>query len=116
MSIDPQAPDGGRDQTGTTPMRYRPGPDPTQAGPDDGLRPSLFPDPLQWWLDRRRRKRQDPNPYAKGRPYRRPPLWQRLFSIIALLLIAVVFGLILTAAIVLVVAALALVLQSAIGS
>lgn len=77
--------------------------------------PSL-PDPLQWWLERRRRKRRDPNPAAKGEPYRRPPLWQRGFSIVALLSISVVFGLVLTAAIVVVVAALALALQSAIGT
>jgi hypothetical protein len=74
------------------------------------------PSPFTWWLDRRRRKRQDPNPLAKGEPYRRPPLWQRVFSLVALLAIAVVCGLILTAAIVLVVAAFALALQSAIGS
>jgi uncharacterized iron-regulated membrane protein len=72
--------------------------------------------PFYWWLERRRRRRRDPNPGAKGRPYRPPPLWQRVFSIIALGLIAIVFGLILTAVVVVLVAAVALVLQSAIGS
>jgi hypothetical protein len=72
--------------------------------------------PFHWWLERRRRRRRDPNPAAKGLPYRPPPLWQRVFSIIALGLISIVFGLILAAVVVVLVAAVALVVQSAIGS
>lgn len=85
------------------------------TGPVEPVRsPALTP--FYWWLERRRRRRRDPNPAAKGRPYRPPPLWQRLFSIVALGLISLVFGLILAAVVVVLVAAVALVVQSAIGS
>lgn len=118
MPIDPQAPDEhGDDLDPGAAARRSPSlpPGEPEAPADRAPRPG-FPDPLQWWLERRRRKRRDPNPLAKGEPYRPPPLWQRLISIVALLLIAVVFGLILTAVVVIVVAALALALQSAIAS
>jgi hypothetical protein len=100
----------GRGPAGPTGAGGRP-----PAGPVEPVgNPALTP--VHWWLERRRRKRRDPNPGAKGRPYRSPPLWQRVFSIIALGLISIVFGLILAAVVVVLVAAVALVVQSAIGS
>lgn len=97
MSTDPRPPGDGDDAAAGSPA-------------------PAIPNPVLWWLERRRHKRRDPNPLAKGEPYRRPALWQRVLSLIAVLVIAVVFGLILTAAVVLVIAAFALALQSAIGS
>ena len=97
--------------TGGTDVR-RPG-RPTGGPVQPAPAPMLTP--VHWWLERRRRKRRDRNPAARGRPYRPPPLWQRVFSIVALGLISIVFGLILAAVVVVLIAAIALVVQSAIG-